>query len=142
MANPSTLCLLSDLDRVESGTKIRFLGCVEQYDISSGTLHLRHRVEGQTTRYVVALVNIEPILESIKHGLVDVGTWLNVIGYRRNVQRRRRSRNMKQGDSRRSDGDSVWVSVDAALVWVAGAINVPEYEKSVALVIESRDERA
>jgi hypothetical protein len=63
---------------------------------------------------VIANVDIEHVLERIKQLDVDVGTWLNVIGY---VERRK-----EKG-----------VFVQAVTVWNAGNIDLKAYEEAVEM---------
>jgi hypothetical protein len=63
---------------------------------------------------VLANVDIEHVLERIKQLNVDVGTWLNVIGY---VERRK-----EKG-----------VFVQAVTVWNAGNVDLKAYEEAVEM---------
>ncbi|KAF1937118.1 hypothetical protein EJ02DRAFT_357590 [Clathrospora elynae] len=105
---PSNLVLLSGLAKCAPGTKVRFLGCVDEYMVKTATLRLKHDypVSSQPT---VAHVDIEHVLERIKSHEMDVGTWLNVIGY------------VERGKPRR-------VFVQAVAVWDAGNVDLAAYE--------------
>ena len=61
---------------------------------------------------IVAHVDMEHVLERVKHQELDVGTWLNVIGH---VERR------KEQD----------VFVQAVTVWDAGNVDLRAYENAV-----------
>lgn len=61
---------------------------------------------------LIANVDIEHVLQSLNHHLVDVGTWLNVIGY---VQRRK------------DEG----VFVQAVVVWDAGNVDLDAYTAAI-----------
>lgn len=60
----------------------------------------------------VANVDMEHVLELVKHHELDVGTWLNVIGH---VERRK-----EEG-----------VLVQAVTVWNAGNVDLDAYQKAV-----------
>jgi hypothetical protein len=61
---------------------------------------------------VVANVNVEHVLERVKRHELDVGTWLNVIGY---------------VEQRKEKG----VFVQAVAVWDAGDVDLEAYERAV-----------
>ncbi|KAI4625919.1 hypothetical protein J4E80_003053 [Alternaria sp. BMP 0032] len=107
----SNLVLLSDLPGCAQGTKVRFLGCIDEYVTKTATLRLKHNYPISDPP-VIANLDIEHVLERIKELNVDVGTWLNVIGY---VERRK-----EKG-----------VFVQAVTVWNAGNVDLKAYEKAV-----------
>ncbi|KAH8712075.1 CST complex subunit Ten1 [Phaeosphaeriaceae sp. PMI808] len=109
---PSNLVLLSDLTKSAPGTKVRFLGCVDDYVVKTATLLLKHHDSTRNASPVIANVNIEHVLEQIKRHELDVGTWINVIGY---VQQRKEQ----------------CVFVQAVAVWDAGQIDQDAYLKAV-----------
>lgn len=86
-------------------------GSVEEYVVSKATLRLKHDYPTSTS-HVVANVDVEHVLERIKHHELDVGTWLNVMGYI---------------EQRKEKG----VFVQAVTVWSAGNIDLDAYEKAV-----------
>ncbi|KAI4942689.1 hypothetical protein J4E91_009858 [Alternaria rosae] len=107
----SNLVLLSDLPACAQGTKVRFLGCIDEYVTKTATLRLKHNYPISDLP-VIANLDIEHVLERIKELNVDVGTWLNVIGY---IERRK-----EKG-----------VFVQAVTVWNAGNVDLKAYEKAV-----------
>ncbi|KAJ4299448.1 hypothetical protein N0V90_004693 [Kalmusia sp. IMI 367209] len=107
----SSLILLGDLDKCAPGTKVRFLGCVDEYAVKKATLRLKHNYP-HSDAPKIANVNIEHVLESIKRHEVDVGSWLNVIGY---IERQK---------------DKA-IHVQAIAVWDAGNVDLEAYQKAV-----------
>ncbi|RMZ67696.1 Telomere length regulation capping TEN1 [Pyrenophora seminiperda CCB06] len=91
---------------------------VDEYIVKTATLRLKHDYPVKS-RPLIANVNIEHVLGQAKRHEVDVGTWLNVIGY---VERR-----PEQG-----------VFVQAVVIWDAGNLDLAAYEKAV----ENRNEAA
>ncbi|KAF7574234.1 Ten1 domain containing protein [Pyrenophora tritici-repentis] len=116
----SNLVLLRDLPTCPHGTKVRFLGCVDEYIVETATLRLKHDYPVSSPP-LVANLNIEHVLDRVKRHEVDVGTWLNVIGY---VQRR--------------ITDKEGVFVQALCIWDAGNLDLAAYSKAV----EKRNEGA
>ncbi|KAF1965143.1 hypothetical protein BU23DRAFT_35089, partial [Bimuria novae-zelandiae CBS 107.79] len=114
----STLVLLEELDKCEPGKKVRFLGCVDEYVVKKATLRLKHTYPVTDTPKI-AQVNIEHVLESVKRHEIDVGSWINVIGY---VELRNRK----------------GIHVQAVAVWGAGDVNLEVYHRAV----EGRKEAA
>jgi hypothetical protein len=79
--------------------------------VKTATLRLKHNYP-ISNALVIANLDIEHVLERIKRRDVEVGTWLNVIGY---VERRK-----ERG-----------VFVQAIAVWHAGNIDLAAYEKAL-----------
>ncbi|KAF2276572.1 uncharacterized protein EI97DRAFT_433401 [Westerdykella ornata] len=108
---PSSLVFLSDLQNCDRGDKVRFLGCVDEYVVQDATLRLKHNYP-PSERPRVARVNISVILESIQRHDIDVGCWVNVLGY-------------VVGQ------DDTGVSVQAIAVWSAGNLDLEAYQNAV-----------
>ncbi|KAL1592000.1 hypothetical protein SLS60_011592 [Paraconiothyrium brasiliense] len=107
----SNLVLLGELDKCAPGTKVRFLGCVDEYVLKSATLRLKHDYP-PSNNPKIANVNIGHVLESIKRHEVDVGSWINVIGY---IER----------------GKEKGIHIQAVAVWDAGNVNLDAYQRAV-----------
>ncbi|CAD0112533.1 unnamed protein product [Aureobasidium uvarum] len=109
---PSRLCAISQLSMLRSGDKVRFLGCVNQYHESTALLSLFHNFpssqDQQTTQ-----VDISQLLDTIDHQHLQVGAWLNVIGYITPSASKSRPK------------------IQAIIVWSAGAINLQQYENAL-----------
>jgi hypothetical protein len=84
---------------------------VEDYDVNGGALRLKHKYPEPSPSSTVN-VNIVHVLERLKRHELDVGTWLNVIGY---VGRH----------------EDMGLFVQAVAVWDAGDIDLEAYEKAV-----------
>ncbi|KAI8930780.1 hypothetical protein NX059_011807 [Plenodomus lindquistii] len=108
---PSNLVLLADIEHCAPGAKVRFLGCIHEYLVQSAIVRLRHDCPPSTSRNVVN-VDMEHVLDRLKHDEVDVGTWINVIGY---IQQR-----PEKG-----------VFVQAITVWNAGNVDARAYADAV-----------
>jgi hypothetical protein len=124
---PSNLVLLSQLGRCVPGTKVRFLGwycyrcyifsfvlmyaSVDQYIVQAAILRLKHN-HPTSTPPVVANVSVEHVLERVKRHEMDVGTWINVIGY---------------VEQRKEKG----IFVQAVAVWDAGDVDLEAYTRAV-----------
>ncbi|KAJ4373096.1 hypothetical protein N0V83_003387 [Neocucurbitaria cava] len=100
----SNLVLLTDLVGCEPGTK--------EYIVTTATLRLKHNYPASSPS-VIANVDVEHVLEQIKRQELDVGTWINVLGY---VERRK-----ERG-----------AFVQAVAVWDAGNVELSAYENAVA----------
>jgi cellulase/cellobiase CelA1 len=84
---------------------------VDEYVVTTATLRLKHDYPHSDSPRI-ANVNIEHVLEAVQRSAVDVGSWINVIGY---VERQK-----QQG-----------VFVQAVAVWDAGNLDLDAYEKAV-----------
>lgn len=79
--------------------------------VTTATLRLKHDFPASSPKVTVN-VDIEHVLERIKHDELQVGAWVNVLGY---VERRK-----EKG-----------VFVQAVAVWNAGNVDLGTYEKAV-----------
>ena len=141
---PTTLVFLSDLPSQAHGDKVRFLGCVTRYSISTGVLELQHVSQHSPARTIIALVDVNVILESLKREDTEVGAWVNVVGYVEEVLKdgkRQQGQEQgkaiptkKNGDCAREGPRAMMVRVHAVMLWSAGAVKIGEYEK----VLEER----
>jgi hypothetical protein len=86
---------------------------VDAYVIQTATLRLKHDYP-QSESPKTANVNIRHVLETVKSSEVDVGSWINVIGY---------------VEHRKEKG----IFVQAVAVWSAGNVDVEAYEKAVEM---------
>lgn len=102
---------------------------VQAYHGESGTLVLRgtHGIS-QTAKLVH--VNVEQVLPSITHELVQVGAWLNIVGYVRNPEAGTDASASKPGKHRRRSSRLRPTLVDAMLVFSAGAIKLEDYRSA------------
>ena len=101
---------------------------VTEYVTSSGTLKLQHAhnaTDSKASSAIVALVDIELLLETIKATDMHVGAWVNVIGYvdaGARVSRRVAGTGKDQG---------IDVKIQAVMLWSAGSIRIGDYEQAL-----------
>lgn len=98
-------------DAVHQVCQILTGSSVDDYVVRTATVRLKHRYPTSSSSSV-ANVNVDHVLEKLKHHTLDVGTWLNVIGY---------------VEHRKEKG----VFVQAVTVWDAGDVDVEVYERAV-----------
>lgn len=96
---------------------------VQNYNASTATLELVHSATtpGKNT---VVYVDITAVLETVKHTELEVGAWINVVGYLVKVPR-------KASDSKHSRSVPRHAYVQAIMLWSAGSVKLDEYEASV-----------
>ena len=130
---PSTLTLLSELPKHDTGTKVRFLGCVTSYDTGKGLLELQHAHPAPPDCSVAAHVDINLLLENTKRENLEVGAWVNIVGYVQNLKhpqpRIKAFREAQEVGS--SQSVHTIVQIQAIMLWSAGGIKINEYEKAV-----------
>ncbi|KAK4113869.1 hypothetical protein N656DRAFT_706956 [Canariomyces notabilis] len=119
---PSQLCLLSTLPLKQVGDKVRFLACVSSYSPVHAILTLEHRLSGDACS-VLALVDVNLILERIGANQTRTGEWVNVIGYITDIA--------PMNDGKRAKGGNSKIQVQALLLWSAGPLDVQKYTASV-----------
>lgn len=128
---PTRLIFLSTLPTVPLGSKIRFLGCVTKYTLSTGILTLQHAYNPHSATTAVALVDVSLLLENVKGEDLEVGAWLNVLGYCEGIVKER----LHIKDERGRDGDAgrvPKVKMKAVMLWNAGGVKIGEYERVLA----------
>ena len=129
---PTTITFLTHLPTHPQGTKVRFLGCVTKYDLSTGVLELQHAYPSAFDITVIALVDVNLLLEILRREDIVVGAWVNIVGYvEETVNKREKVRG--QGGIPRV----YLVKVQAIMLWSAGSINIGEYESSLTERLES-----
>ena len=134
---PTTITFLAHLPSHPQGTKVRFLGCVTKYDLSTGVLELQHAYPPAYDISVIAVVDVNLLLENLKREDLVVGAWVNVVGYVEEVINKRENAkhmngNMGQGGISRVD----LLKVQAIMLWSAGGINIGEYERALTERLE------
>ncbi|THW33037.1 hypothetical protein D6D22_09319 [Aureobasidium pullulans] len=108
---PSHLCSISQLSTYRPSDKVRFLG-VNQYHESTALLSLFHNFPSLQDRHI-AQVDISQLLDTIDHQNLQVGAWLNIIGYVGPSPSRYRTK------------------IQAIMLWSAGAVNLQQYETAL-----------
>ncbi|CAD6569148.1 MAG: hypothetical protein ASARMPREDX12_002225 [Alectoria sarmentosa] len=138
---PTRLVFLSDLPTQARGTKVRFLGCVARYAVSTGVLELEHASPLRPHMPTVALVDVNLILETLEREDTQVGAWVNVMGYMEGVlkeEEEEREQREGQGKTRLAmerrttagkGRSAVRVHVQAIMLWSAGGLKIGEYER-------------
>ncbi|KAJ5585124.1 uncharacterized protein N7459_004924 [Penicillium hispanicum] len=136
---PSTRAFLYDLPSLPSDTKIRFLGCVQQYNVNAGHLILEHNYPRSRADPSTVAVDINAILEDVTSEQLRVGSWLNVLGYVRDSTVPTSSFSSTQQSSQESSQTPAAtiftkvsprpVYVEAIMAFPAGAIELGEYER-------------
>lgn len=125
---PSRLVFLSDLGRMSVGSKVRFLGCVERYDVSTATLTLKHAYPANAAKSAAVVhVNVDHVLETVKSTDLELGAWLNIIGYVAAPPDGSKWRAKKGG----ADNIAEVTNAQAIMLWSAGDIRLDVYEKAV-----------
>lgn len=92
---------------------------VHEYNGDSAILHLKGRYPDTSASSGDANVNVNNVLDSLNVEMIQVGSWVNVIGYMRRI------------DGSKSVSKPQGCAVDAVLVWSAGAIKLDDYEAAV-----------
>ena len=138
---PTRLIFLSDLPTQAHGNKVRFLGCVTRYTLSTGVLELQHAYPPPPTTPTVALVDVNVILEGLKREDTQVGAWINIVGYVQEVLSEGRGGQVhgqgkttlaiRKGEKVREGSRVVRVRVQAIMLWNAEGVKIGEYERTL-----------
>lgn len=141
---PTRLVFLSDLPAIAPGTKVRFLGCITDYNQATGCLALQHAYPPPPSPCLTAIVDVNILLERLKSTDTRIGEWLNVMGYveahpeplEEKSSHRRGHHNHVKREERKGGKPTARVRVQAVMLWSAGAVRLAEYEKALAARIE------
>jgi len=134
---PSRLAFIADLPSLPHGCKVRFLGCVTSYTLSTGTLTLQHAYPPPPHSCATVQVDANLLLGNMKSTDTRIGEWINVIGYIEWGASKAQGAKKVEGNGirkRRPRAEDVVkrggeVKVQAVMLWSAGAIKLGEYEK-------------
>ena len=108
------------------------MGCVTKYDISTGVLELQHAYPTAYDTTVIAIVDVNILLENLKRDDIAVGAWVNVIGYVEEViNKREKAKDLRGNTAQGALSRMDLVKVQAIMLWSAGAIKVGEYERAL-----------
>ncbi|KAI9893838.1 MAG: hypothetical protein M1814_005391 [Vezdaea aestivalis] len=118
----SHLYLISELpDYGSYDRKVRFLGCVENYDIATGIIAIGHAYPPNRPN-VLAKVDVNGILGTLQRNTTQVGAWVRVMGY------------IQQADApstQTNTRDPPTVQVAAIILSAASPFPVEVYEKAM-----------
>ncbi|KAI6791025.1 hypothetical protein KC332_g17752 [Hortaea werneckii] len=128
---PSRLAKLDQLQDMDLGTKIRFLGCVHSYDGQGACLTLHDRYPATANHTPTAVVSVGNLLESLNHELIAVGSWINVIGYLRPLPESLvHSAGEKSSRGTKRHSQPV-VFVESSMIWSAGSVRTEKYDAAL-----------
>lgn len=74
-----------------------------------------------------AIVNVDNVLETMKHDLLEVGAWLNIVGYVERTSEVARPARPQNAEI----NPPAATHVTATMIWSAGAIKLDRYEAAV-----------
>ena len=105
---------------------------VNSYDVSTGILAVKHQLPSSTIQ-TIADVDVTLVLETIKRENMEVGAWINVMGYVMEEPGQPAHQNPKTSSRCSQKMPEKHVLVQAIAVWSAGNIDLEAYEKAVQL---------
>jgi hypothetical protein len=140
---PTSLVFLSDLDGLPPDSKVRFLAWYVQsamhhsppspsdpfsvlyYDPSSASLFVSHHFP-RSSYQTVARINTDHVLESVRLSDLQVGSWINIIGYTS-------SRTLNPAYSFSVADPVVYseIGVQATVLWNARELDIQNYERAL-----------
>ncbi|KAL1910285.1 hypothetical protein Sste5344_003901 [Sporothrix stenoceras] len=151
-APASETCFLSSLPGKSVGQKVRFLGCVTDYDPIAGVLTLQHQYQpaaaststsASTTPSgaiapslagsVHARVNVDLVLERLTAEQMTVGAWVNVMGYVTEAPEAAAAAIAGVANNRRRRAvPPTSANIQAILLWSTGPLDVQAYERQLS----------
>lgn len=124
---PTHLVLFEQVHMQETGTKIRVLGCVQEYMIDTATIVLKGEYTASTSPDLTVFAGISNVLESVNSELLQVGAWVNIVGYAK-------PRTLISAPTKKHKKGSKPLSIpsiEVLLIWSAGAVKLTEYQSAV-----------
>ncbi len=108
---------------------------VSYYYPSTGTLDLQHAYPASSAANscVTAAVDVNLLLETLKHTDTQVGEWVNVMGYVQGVGEQRGGKKGARRGMEHEASQGKIVKVQAVMLWSAGDVRVWEYERALNL---------
>jgi hypothetical protein len=128
---PTHLILLDQIHVQPPGRKIRVLGCVHEYKIETATLVLKGEYDftPNAPQHLIIFAGIHNVLESIKSDLLQVGAWVNIVGY---VKPPTHVHVAAPSRKRRKSSKMLSIpTLEVLLIWSAGAIKLTDYQSAV-----------
>jgi len=96
--------------------------------IDTGTLVLKGEYAASSSKDLTVFAGIDNVLESVRSELLQVGAWVNIIGYvRPRTQINAPSRKHKRSSSKKLSIPTV----EVIMIWSAGAIKLADYQSAV-----------
>ncbi len=134
---PTNITFLAHLPTYPQGTKVRFLGCVTKYDLSTGVLKLQHAYPSAYDANVIAVVDVNLLLENLRREDIAVGAWVNIIGYvEEMINQREQAKDLDGTMGQEGISRVDMVKVQAIMLWSAGGIKIGEYERALIQRLE------
>lgn len=104
---------------------------IHAYDGQTARLIVRDRYPATTKDVPTAIVSIHNVLASMNHDLLEVGAWLNIVGYIRPLPAATETAaDAKVKLSKRKALSNI-TFVDATMIWSAGAVKVEKYNDAL-----------
>ena len=100
-------------------------GSIVEYHIDKGHILLEHAYPTEASPVPSIWIDVSLVLENTKSTSLAPGTWVNVIGYVRSTRQTRR----KSGSHLQNVAQTG--SLQAVLIWDAGAVRIGDYEYSL-----------
>ena len=100
---------------------------VHEYNVTSGTVTLRDRFPPTFENGRIVLAKVDNEMLSLNTELLQVGAWVNIIGYARKPVRVKVATQRVSGKK----APNKVPLVDATMVWSAGAIQHDKYQAAV-----------
>jgi hypothetical protein len=103
---------------------------IHAYDAKEARIVVQEKFPTTTHGHATAIVTIENILENVNHELLQVGSWVNIVGYVRDESnvKKRFEKSPNGFDKSKVTGCSA--NVDATMIWSGGAIKLDQYRRA------------
>jgi hypothetical protein len=102
---------------------------VNHYDVKTGNLALFHDYPPKQPRSLVQ-VDVTHVVEVVPREALEIGAWLNVVGYVTELKDGQRSKHPSQAEC-------LDVGVQAILIWSADGLKPGQYERALEMRRES-----
>lgn len=99
------------------------------YDQQNAQLTLRDQYPATSQRVPTAFANVDSIIETLNHELLEVGAWLNVVGY---VIRALKAALIRSTLKERASSKDIPTErcINATMIWSAGAVKLDKYKSA------------
>ena len=104
---------------------------VHSYDAHCAVLVLKEHYPATAQNVPTALLKLDNVLETLNHELVEVGAWINVIGYIRTQSSAPTPVHGGAFTGKKPKVQSRPSLIEATMIWSAGAIQLQKYSSAV-----------
>lgn len=112
---------------------------IHSYDGRTARLILRDRYPATAKDVPTVIVNVEHVLETLRHDLLETGAWLNIMGYVRPCPDAADAKAHTKPKRTKRKAAQQPAYVEATMIRSAGAIKLDKYDAAITELQQASD---